>query len=107
MKNLNAFDPPIESHKAITSDDVSGLIRNIQLINKELVLFESVESHSITSKENYKHALIENIKYKVLHQNKNTSEAELVQIFIQKLNLSAQVIANIEIATRGQSRESL
>ena len=56
---------------------------------------------------NYKHPLIENIKYKVLHQNKNTSEAELVQIFIQKLNLSAQVIANIEKATRGQSRESL
>ena len=43
----------------------------------------------------------------MLHQNKNISEAELVQIFIQKLNLSAQVIGNIEKATRGQSRESL
>ena len=74
----------------------------MQLINKELVLFKSIESLSITSKENLKHALIENMKYKVLHQSKNTSEAELVQIFIQKLNLSAQVIANIEKATRGQ-----
>ena len=107
MENLNAFDPRIESHRPITSDDVSGLIRNIQLINEELALFKSIESLSITSKENYKHNLIENIKYKVLHQNKNTSEDELVQIFIQKLNISAQVIANIEKATRGQSRESL
>ena len=74
----------------------------MQLINEELVLFKSIESLSITSKENHKHALIENMKYKVLHQSKNTSEAELVQIFIQKLNLSAQVIANIEKATRGQ-----
>ena len=77
----------------------------MQLINEELFLFKSIESLSITSKENYKHALIKNIKYKVLHQNRNTSKAELVQIFIQKLNLSAQVIANIEKATRGQSRE--
>ena len=37
----------------------------------------------------------------------NTFEAELVQIFIQKFKLSAQVIANIEKVTRGQSRESL
>ena len=32
----------------------------------------------------------------MLQQNKNTSEAELVQISIQKLNLPAQVIADIE-----------
>lgn len=38
---------------------------------------------------------------------KNTSEAELVQIRIRKLSLSAQVIANIGKATRGQSREWL
>ena len=49
MKNLNAFDLRIESHRVITSDDVSGLIRNIQLINEELVLFKSIESLSITS----------------------------------------------------------
>ena len=30
MKNLNAFDPRIKSHRTITSDDVSVLIRNIQ-----------------------------------------------------------------------------
>ena len=35
MKNLNTFDPPIESHRAITSDDVSWLIKNIQLIIEE------------------------------------------------------------------------
>ena len=107
MKNLNSFDPRIESYRAITSDDVSKLIRNIQLINEKLVLYKSIESHSVTSKENYKHALIENMKYKLLHQNKNTSEAELVQIFIQNLNLSAPVTTNIEEATQGQSRESL
>ena len=33
IKNLNAFDPRIESHRTVTSDDVSGLIRNMQLIN--------------------------------------------------------------------------
>ena len=38
---------------------------------------------------------------------KSTSEAELVQIRIRKLSLSAQVIANIGKATRGQSREWL
>ena len=43
----------------------------------------------------------------MLYQNKNTYKAELVQIFIQKLNLSAQVIAHIAKSTRGQSRESL
>ena len=32
----------------------------------------------------------------MLQQNKKTSEAELVQISIQKLNLPAQVIADIE-----------
>ena len=37
MKNLNTFDPPIESHRAITSDDVSWLIKNIQLIIEEFV----------------------------------------------------------------------
>ena len=52
MKSLNTFDPRIESHRAITSDDVSGSIRNMQLINEEHVLFKSVESFSITSKEN-------------------------------------------------------
>ena len=107
MKNLNSFDPRIESYRAIMSDDVSKLIRNIQLINEELVLYKSIESHSVTSKENYKHALIENMKYKLLHQNKNTSEAELVQIFIQNLNLSVPVTTIIEEANQGQSRESL
>ena len=60
MKNLNAFDRRIESHRAITS--VLVLIRNIQLINEELVLFKSIESLSITSKENYKITQVENIK---------------------------------------------
>ena len=61
----------------------------------------------LANKENSKHVPIENIKHVVLHQNKNTSEAELVQIRIRKLSLSAQVIANIGKATRGQSREWL
>ena len=60
MKTLNAFDRRIESHRAITS--ISELIRNIQLINEELVLFKSIESLSITSKENYKLTIVENIK---------------------------------------------
>ena len=62
MKNLNAFDPRIDLDRTITSDDASALIRNIQLINEELVLFKSIESLSITSKENYKYALIGNLK---------------------------------------------
>ena len=48
QKNVNAFDPRIESHRAMTSDDVSRLIRNIQLINEDFVLFKSIESLSIT-----------------------------------------------------------
>ena len=68
----NVFD---RSHRPTTL--VSRLIRNIQLTNEELVLFKSIESLSITSKENDKHQLVVNIKYMVLHQNKNTSEAEL------------------------------
>ena len=39
MKNLNAFDPRIESHRAITLDAL-GLIRNMQLINEELILLK-------------------------------------------------------------------
>ena len=63
------------SHRPTTL--VSRLIRNIQSTHEELVLFKSIESLSITSKENDKHQLVVNIKYMVLHQNKNTSEAEL------------------------------
>ena len=63
------------SHRPTTL--VSRLIRNIQSTNEELVLFKSIKSLSITSKENDKHQLVVNIKYMVLHQNKNTSEAEL------------------------------
>ena len=37
------------SHRAITS--ISGLIRNIQLINEELVFFKLFESPSITNKK--------------------------------------------------------
>lgn len=58
QKNVNLFDPRIELHRAMTSDNVSRLIRNIQLINEDFVLFKSIESLSITSKENYKHVLI-------------------------------------------------
>ena len=97
MKNLNTFDPRIKSHRTITSDDVSGLIRNIQLINEELVLIKSIESLSITSKKTINLPLlkIENIMFYI--KTKKTSKAELVQIFIQELNLSAQVIENFII----------
>ena len=48
MKERSAFSPRIESHRQISSDDVSNLFHKIQIINKNEILFKSIETCDTT-----------------------------------------------------------
>ncbi|XP_065682264.1 uncharacterized protein LOC136095495 [Hydra vulgaris] len=103
MKNLNNFDPRIISHRTISSNHISNFIRDMQLVNEEAVLFKSIESLSTTNEEHYNYAFVKTIALNVLKAYSQFSETELIQIFIEKLNMSLKTIENVEKATRGQS----
>ena len=48
MKDLSAFDPRIKIHRQINSDDVLNFFHNVQIINKNAVLFKSIETCDTT-----------------------------------------------------------
>ena len=66
MKDLSAFDPKIESHRQFISDDVSNFSHKIQIINKNAVLFKSIETCDTTVCSDFSSLIVQNIKEKVL-----------------------------------------
>ena len=72
MNELSAFDPRIESHRQISSDDVSNFLHKVQIINKNAVLFKSIETCDTTVCSDFSSLIVQNIKEKVLLQNTKT-----------------------------------
>ena len=106
MKELTAFDPRIESHRQISSDDVSNFFDKVQIINKNAVLFKSIEICDTTVCSDFSSLIVQNIKEKVLLQNTKT-EQETTQIFPKNMSVSDKTIQLLEKATRGQSENEL
>ena len=85
MKDLSAFNPRIESHRQINSDDVSNFFHKVQIINKNAVLFKSIEICDTTVCSGLSSLIVQNIKEKVLLQNTKT-EQEATQIFLKNIS---------------------
>ena len=69
MKDLSVFYLRIESHRQIYSHNVSNFFYNVQIINKNAVLFESIKTCDTIICSDFSSLIIQNIKEKVLLQN--------------------------------------
>ena len=103
---LNAFDPRIESHRQINLDGVSNFFHKVQIINKNVVLFKSIEICDTTVCSDFSSLIVQNIKEKVLLQNTKT-EQETTQIFLKNMSICDKTIKQLKKATRGQSENEL
>ena len=72
MKELNSFDPRIESQRQINSDNISHFFINIQLINETVVLFKSIESLSTKVVADFSRIIVDNMKEKIITQSPTT-----------------------------------
>ena len=72
MKELNSFDPRIESQRQINSDNILHFFINIQLINETVVLFKSIETLSTKVVADFSRIIVDNMKEKILTQSPTT-----------------------------------
>ena len=72
MKDFSVFDPRIENHGQITSDDVSNFFHKVNIINKNAVLFKSIKTCGTTVCSDFSSFIVQNIKEKVILQNTKT-----------------------------------
>ena len=104
IKDPGAFDPRIESHRQINSGGVSNFFHRVQIINKNAVLFKSIETCDTTVCSDFSSLIIQNEKEKVLSQNIKT-EQEKTQAFPKNMSMSGITIEQVEKNTRGQNLE--
>ena len=71
MKELNSFDPRIESQRQILIIFYFFFI-NIQLINETVVLFKSIETLSTKVVADFSRIIVDNMKEKILTQSPTT-----------------------------------
>ena len=62
MKDLSVFDLRIESHRQIYSHNVSNFFHNVQIINKNAVLLESIKTCDTIICSDFSSLIIQNIK---------------------------------------------
>ena len=86
IKDLIVFDPRIDSHGQINSDDISNFFHKVQPINENPVLFKSLETCDM-SLVRFFQLNFQNIKGKALLQNTKT-EQEATEIFLKNRSVS-------------------
>ena len=94
IKDPSAFDPRIESHRQINSGGVSNFFHRVQIINKNAVLFKSIETCDTTVCSDFSSLIIQNEKEKVLSQNIK-AEQEKTQTFPKNMSMSGITIEQV------------
>ena len=104
---LNKFDPRIETDRQISENNLSSFLESVQKLNKNAVIFKSIESLGVTNETNFTHMEMQSICAKTIPESENHDEQALIKLLMHNLCTNEQMIRNIEIATRGESTNKL
>lgn len=91
LEELEAFDPRIESQREIDTNHLSQFFRKVQEINRDAVLFKSIETLSTTVMTDFSNTIVHNVKERVLAKKLNT-EQEATQLLLNELRLNDKII---------------